>query len=150
MNFPRITPPPPRASPRHPGDGPTKPGVASTDYVKRKISESAADVEVLLQEHDNKLTIRSVLVAVGSVVAGVVSMVLFVDNRVAAQTDAGVKVHESRISTLEQQRTGDRSENNIRFERIELSQQRTEKKLDALLDRLDVRNPAPTPKDGGR
>lgn len=67
-----------------------------------------------------------------------------------ATSDAGAKGREARIAVLEQQRGADRGENNARFERLEASQARTEKKLDAILDRLDVPNPAPTPaKDGG-
>lgn len=109
-------------------------------------------IQPALQRHDWKNLVRSIVISGGMLITALVSMLIFVDNRVAAQTDAGVKVHESRLGALEQQRAGDRAENNGRFERIENSQQRTEKKLDALLDRLDVRNPAPTPvptKDGG-
>lgn len=110
-------------------------------------------IQPALQRHDWKNLVRSIVISGGMLITALVSMLVFVDNRVAAQTDAGIKVHESRIGALEQQRSADRAENNGRFERIEGSQQRTEKKLDALLDRLDVRNPAPTPvvasKDGG-
>lgn len=59
--------------------------------------------EQKLKKHDDKLTWRSIAVAVGGVAATVVAGLLFIDNRVAAQTDAGVKVHESRITALEQQ-----------------------------------------------
>src|SRR5690606_22258380 len=97
----------------------------------------------------NRLTLRSLAVAISVVALGVTSVLIFVDNRVQAQTDAGVKVHEARIGTLEQQRAADRTENNARFERLEASQSRAEKQLDALLDRLNVPNPAPAPKDGG-
>lgn len=42
------------------------------------------------------------------------------------------------------------TEVNGRLTRVEESGNRTERKLDKLLDRFDVRNPAPTPKDGGK
>lgn len=63
-----------------------------------------------------------------------------------AEADAGVKLHEVRISVLEQQT-------------VRLSQDQTadhkliigaNQKLDALLERMNVPNPAPTPKDGGQ
>lgn len=65
-------------------------------YFKRKMEE-------MLRQHDNKLTWRSVFVAIGAVAAAVIAGILFIDTRVAAQTDAGVKVHETRIVALEQQ-----------------------------------------------
>lgn len=110
-----------------------------------------------LARHDNKLTVRSVLIAGGCLIAGVTSALVFIDNRVAAQTDAGVRVHEQRISTLEQQRQSDRTEMNERLERIEKNANAdheltlgTSQKMDALLNKLNVPNPAPAPKDGGR
>ena len=89
------------------------------------------------------------MVAAATVLTGMATTIIFIDNRVAAATDAGVKVHESRITSLEQMSAADRSQNNTRFERLEAGQLRTDKKLDALLDRLNVRNPAPTPLDSG-
>lgn len=67
------------------------------------------------------------------------------------------KATEQRVTLLEQQRANDRQEQHVRDQRMESNQQQDHelalgnaRKLDALLDRLDVRNPAPTPKDGGR
>lgn len=67
-----------------------------------------------------------------------------------ATVDAGLKGVEARLTVVEQQRTSDRAEFNARFERLENQGNRAEKKLDALIDAAGVRNPAPTPKDGGR
>jgi hypothetical protein len=111
-----------------------------------------------LSRHDNKLTVRSVIIAGGCLVAGLASALVFVDNRVAAGTDAGVKVHEQRIATLEQQRSADRAEMNSRLQRLEENQNAdhalslgTSQKLDAVLNKLNVPNPAPAPtKDGGQ
>lgn len=135
-------PPQPLPSPRPPvvdgSDGRTPAyGVATPPYVQRKVDEVLSKL-------------RTLGVAVAAVAATVVAAIVFVDNRVQAQTDAGVRVHENRIGTLEQQRKEDRSENATRFERLEAGQARTDAKLDAVLDRLRVPNPAPTPKDGGQ
>lgn len=51
--------------------------------------------------HPSKL--RDLVVAVASVAGAVVVVLIFFDNRVAAQTDAGIKAQESRIKALEQQ-----------------------------------------------
>lgn len=117
---------------------------AAADEVKKQLLlERAADAASWLGKF------KALAAAVVVVAGGVVAVLIFVDNRVQAQTDAGVKVHEARIGNLEQQRAADRGENNARFERLEAGQARTDAKLDAILDRLRVPNPAPTPKDGG-
>lgn len=107
-------------------------------------------LQAAFQRHDSKLTVRSIVIAAGSLATGLAAVLIFLDNRVAAQTDAGIRVHEARITAAEQTASSDRAQNNIRFQRIEDGQLRTDKKLDALLDRLNVANPAPTPKDAGR
>lgn len=114
-------------------------------------------LRVVLDREANKITLRSVLIAAGAVASGVVLGIIFIDNRVAAQTDAGVRVHEQRITTLEQQRREDKDELDQRLKRIEANANAdhelalgTSQKLDRLLDRMNVPNPAPTPKDGGR
>lgn len=87
---------------------------------------------------------------------GVVSALSLVRTEARAQArevtnelDAGAKAHEARIATLEQQRTQDRQEAHERFLKIEESSRRQETKLDALLDRFRIPNPAPAPTDGG-
>jgi len=151
--------PPPASSPRPHADRmdelddepTTNPGAAvDVEYLKRKLGELEKGVEGALAAHDNKLTFRSVVVAVFAVGASVITAILFIDNRVQAQTDAGVRVEASRLTALEQTSSADRAQNDVRFRRIEEGQLRTDKKLDALLDRLNVQNPAPTPIDGGR
>ncbi len=101
--------------------------------------EFRAVVEPMLKEHDNKLTVRSVVVAIAAVAMGTFTAVTFVHNRVAAQGDAGVRVQaaeakadEARVPTMEQ-----------RLDRVD-------DKLDLLLDAARV--PAwkrPPPRDGG-
>jgi hypothetical protein len=46
---------------------------------------------------------RDIAVAIAAVGTSVIVALIFVDNRVAAQTDAGVKVMQSRVTALEQQ-----------------------------------------------
>lgn len=69
--------------------------LVTAEYVKRKLGELPAP------ERHSRL--KDLVVAVGAVAAAVVASIIFVDNRVAAQTDAGIKGHESRIVALEQQ-----------------------------------------------
>jgi hypothetical protein len=139
---------PPRPSPRPRVDRPD----VGLDEPKTDPGLQAA-----LQRHDWKLTVRSIIIAGGTLITGIVSVFVFIDNRVAAQTDAGVKVHEERISTLEQQRKEDRAELDARLKRIEANANAdheltlgTSQKVDKLLERFNVPNPAPAPKDGGR
>lgn len=110
-----------------------------------------------LARHDTKLTVRSVIVAAGALVAGIASFFVFIDARIARAADAGIQLHESRLSTVEQQRVADRSEMNARFQRLEDNQNAdrslslgTSQKIDRLLERFNVPNPAPAPKDGGQ
>jgi hypothetical protein len=75
-----------------------------------------------------------------------------------AVIDAGQKGLEARMTVIEQQRQADRSESNARLERIERNANDdhvltlgTSQKVDRLLERFNVPNPAPAPKkDGGR
>lgn len=102
--------------------------------------------EEMLLRHDDRLTLRSILVAVCAVGIGVVTAVMFIDNRVAAQTKASGEVEaakaealKARVETLEQ-----------RFNRFE---ERTDKQLNAALDALRVpptKRPPPLNEDGGQ
>lgn len=112
---------------------------------RTQTGEMRAIVEPLLKEHDNKLTFRSVLVAVGSVIVATVTALVFIDNRVQAGTDAGVKVHESRIIALEQQVPQLRQEVfDARSELRELYKAVVDKKRSAVLEQ-----PVPQARDGG-
>lgn len=134
----------PSPQPPQPPDGHTPAyGLATNQYVKDKVDPLLA-------------RLRALAAAIGIVASAVVAVIIFIDNRVQAQTDAGVKVHEERITTLEQQRKDDKAEVNIRFDRVELNQNAdhsliigVSQKMDALLRAQGVPNPAPTPKDGG-
>lgn len=105
---------------------------------KTRTGEFRAVVQPMLDAHDNKLTIRSVLIAVGSVAIGTVTALIFIDNRVAAETDAGMRVQaaelkgvDARVTTLEK-----------RFDRFD-------QKMDALLDAAHVPASKRPPRDGG-
>ena len=96
------------------------------------------DLHAALQRHDWKLTVRSIIIAGSALIGGIVSVLVFVDNRVAAQTDAGVKVHEQRIVTLEQNAKDDREKQAHDMRRINKKVDRLEDKLDLLLDKANV------------
>jgi len=75
----------------------TNPGATvNVSYLRAKLHEE-------FKAKGRRDWFRDILIAVGAVGASVVAGILFVDNRVQAQTDAGVRVHESRIVALEQQ-----------------------------------------------
>jgi len=116
-------PPPPAASPRPPKlhEGKTDPAIR----IIRPWMEEA------LKRHDNKLTLRSVLVAAAAVATSVIAGIIFIDNRVSAQTDAGMRAtaaelkgQDARVTTLEK-----------RFDRFE---ERTDKQMNLLLDAARV------------
>lgn len=84
----------------------TNPGApVDVAYLKKKMGEYEQTLDGELKKHDNRLTFRSVIVAICAVAVSVIMAIIFIDNRVQAQTDAGVKVHEERITTLEHQQT---------------------------------------------
>jgi hypothetical protein len=129
--------PRPQASPRPPtnqelDDGreltPAE-GVVSIELLRRKLAELPAP-------HSRLSTL---LTAIGVVLVAVVASIVFVDNRVAAQTDAGVavikaenKAMDARVTTLEK-----------RFDRFD-------QKMDLLLDAQRVPEwKRPPPLDGG-
>lgn len=96
-----------------------------------------------------KLTVAMCVVAVGTAFGAYV----FILNDARAQTAP----LEKRVETLEEQRKEDRNEQGNRMTRIEQNQNGdhglilgVSQKLDALLSAQGVRNPAPTPKDGGQ
>lgn len=102
-----------------------------------------------LQRHDNKLTVRSLVIAGGAVLTAIASVMTFIDSRVAHATDAGYRVLESR-TTANEQRSKDVAGELIDFKSEQRAvNSRTDAKLDALLSAMRVRNPAPAP-DGGQ
>lgn len=102
-----------------------------------------------LQRHDNKMTLRSFVIAAGAVATGVASVLTFIDSRVAHATDAGYKMLESR-TTSNELRAKDTASELIDFKTEQRAvNSRTDAKLDAVLSALRVRNPAPAP-DGGQ
>lgn len=101
----------------------------SIELLRRKLAELPAP-------HSRLSTL---LTAIGVVLVAVVASIVFVDNRVAAQTDAGVavikaenKAMDARVTTLEK-----------RFDRFD-------QKMDLLLDAQRVPEwKRPPPLDGG-
>lgn len=69
-------------------------------YLSRKLEEVAKLHDRKIRNGGWLMTVVGTIAACGVTVA---LFVLFVDNRVKAETDAGVAVHESRITALEQQ-----------------------------------------------
>lgn len=116
----------PRASPRPP---------------EPSLDEPLTDpsLHAALSRHDNKLTMRSLLIACGALVTGVATFFVFIDSRIAYATDAGVRVIaaeqkavDARVTTMEK-----------RVDRID-------EKLDLLLDAARVPQwKRPAPLDGG-
>jgi negative regulator of sigma E activity len=112
--------PKPRASPALPEapEGDTNPGYpVDVEYVRRKVNLARAAVHEEFAEKTKKDWFRNFVMAVGAVAATVVAVLVFVDNRVSAQTDAGMKVEaaervalEKRVGTLEQQTLQSRDE----------------------------------------
>jgi hypothetical protein len=144
-------PPPPRASPRlqlerddeqQDSSELTNPGfpIHQYEYLKDKLGELDEHFENTLKKHDNKLTWRSVAVAISAVGAGVVASILFIDNRVRAETDAGVAVMTEKHEALK-----------VRVETLEKRFDRFDQKLDLVLDAQRVPQwKRPPPMDGGK
>lgn len=119
---------PPRPSPR-PMFPPELPNEPKTD----------PHLRAALDRHDNKLTVRSVLIAGGALVAGITTAIIFVDNRVAAQTDAGVRVLAAEQRAID-----------TRLTTTEKRLDRFDDKLDLLLDAARVPAWKRPPSDGGQ
>lgn len=137
-------------------------GVWTAPVVQRKIEE--AKEETLVQVVRSRLvtlaltggfsiaTMSGVAFAYGKLVDTAKDAGAEAAKAAIAPAEAQGKGTEARVTVVEQQRAADRSEFNARFERLEAGQNRSERKLDKLLDRLDVPNPTPAPppaKDGG-
>jgi hypothetical protein len=117
---------PPRASPRPPAP---------------PLEEPLTDpsLHAALARHDNKLTWRSIFIAVGAVASGVVLGIIFIDNRVQAQTDAGVRVVQAEQKAIE-----------ARVQTLEKRFDRFDQKMDLMLDAQRVPDwKRPPPLDGG-
>ena len=97
-------------------------------------------LQAAFARHEQKLTLRSVGFAIAAVAGTVVAGILFVDNRVAAQTDAGVAVIKAEQKGLD-----------ARVTTMEKRLDRVDDKLDLLLDAARVPQwKRPAPLDGGR
>jgi hypothetical protein len=124
-----LTPPHPIASPRPPDPGPdelkTDPGLRR---VERRVKRSA--------------TLQSLVTAAGAVGAAVIGAIIFFDNRVQAQVDAGLSLQAQKHEVLQHQ-----------VNRLETNQDRLEQKVDLLLDAARVpmwKRPLDPAPDGGR
>lgn len=139
-------------------------GIPTLPYMDRKIAEAKEEAkkETLAGAVQAKLAAWIGAGVLGAVTLGGVALAY--DKLEDKASDAGTKAAQVqlapvveavkgldvRMSTLEQQRLGDRSEQNSRFERLERQGNRIEEKLDAQLRANGIPNPAPTPKDAGR
>lgn len=121
----------PEYAPELPDEPKTDPGsMVDADYVKRK-----------LEQQGHKLTLRSMAAAIAAVATTVVAGLIFIDNRVAAQTDAGVRVLDAQQKGID-----------ARVTTMEKRLDRVDDKLDLLLDAARVpkwKRPVPLTADGG-
>jgi len=92
-------------------------------------------------------TIAAIFVAAVGTFFGAYRVVL---GEARAQTDAGVSLQAQKLAITDADLQAFKRDVTVRFERYENQGNRTEKKMDALLDRFNVPNPAPAPKDGGQ
>lgn len=117
---------------------------------EQRVAEAVAHERLEAKKREHRVTFLSAVIAAGTLASSVVGVILFIDNRVAAQTADAGKVQEKRISDTEQrlERMGAEFTEHVKTESE--ARQRMEKKLNALLEHEGVRDPAPTPKDGGR
>jgi hypothetical protein len=121
---------PPRPSPR--------PSYERPD-VRDDEPRTDPSLHAALRRHDNKLTLRSFVIAAGALATGVASVLMFLDNRVAAATDAGVAVLKAEQKGLDARTTT-----------LEKRLDRVDDKLDLLLDAARVPQwKRPPPLDGG-
>lgn len=70
--------------------------------------------------------------------------------RAAAEAMREAKAADAKADATQRELIRFQTETSNRFDRMEQGQQRTDKKLDALLNAQGVWNPAPAPRDGGR
>jgi hypothetical protein len=126
---PRIVPPP-RASPR-----------IFADRLEPIEDEAKTDprMHAALARHDNKLTLRSVAIAAGTLATGIAMFFVFIDARIAHATDAGVRVQAAELKAVD-----------ARVTTMEKRLDRVDDKLDLLLDAARVPTwKRPPPLDGG-
>lgn len=96
-------------------------------------------LQAAFMRHDNKLTMRSIVIAAGTLATGLAAVLVFLDNRVAAQTDAGVAVMRAEQKAID-----------ARVTTMEKRLDRVDDKLDLLLDAARVPQwKRPPPLDGG-
>lgn len=138
-------------------------GVVTVPLLKRKLDEQKEEtfaalvksrfVTLLLMGGFSVATMSGVAYAYGKLIDNAKDAGTEAAKTTIAPVEAQAKGTEARTTVLEAQHVAELAETNGRFERIERDQNRAEKKIDKLLERLDVPNssPAPTlPKDGGR
>jgi hypothetical protein len=98
---PPVASPRPDVPPELDDEPTTNPGApVDVGYLKAKLEEVAT-------RHDAKIRnsgwLRTAVATVTGTGVAIAVFLVFVDNRVRAETDAGVAAHESRIKALEQQ-----------------------------------------------
>lgn len=124
----------PEPSPRPPENPPER----------TQTGEFRAVVEPMLDAHDRKMTLRGWITALVTAVSmtglGVVTAIIFVDNRVAAQTAKSAEVVTEKHDALR-----------ARVETLEKRFDRFDAKMDLMLDAQRVpQSIRPPPLDGGK
>ncbi len=94
--------------------------------------------------------LRNLITAAAATAAGLFAGVNYLDNRVMAQTDAGTRLVNIKADSTQHELERHEAEESAIHVRQEASQARLEMKLDVMLERFQIHNPAPAPKDGGR
>lgn len=140
-------PPSPRPSPRPPG--------RSSYYVGDDIDDEPITTGVYpaTREYTRHIAWLSVAKALGVTIVGIIAASIAGWRTVIAEAKAASEpgVESVRMQAASTQRELERFQTEVekRMERGDAQGDRMEKKFDVLLDRLNVRNPAPAPKDGG-
>jgi hypothetical protein len=135
-----------------PNEEPTNPGLmVGPEYVKRKLAATQAATRAEMHAEFQQKGRHDWFRTAGVLISALAASVFFVDRRVEAQTDAGVRVvnetikaQDARLTTLEK-----------RFDRYDAKLDRQSDQLELALDALRVpesKRPAPLPStaDGGR
>ena len=139
---------------------PGQPYRADSDKEPTTGEHRAAEIENALREREphieknlrEGMSQRLTVGLVGTVVIAVsTAFGAFFVLRAEAQTQGveAAKQVDQKATATQDELTRYKAEAAERFKRIEHQGDRTEQKMDALLDRFSVPNPAPRPKDGG-
>ncbi len=127
---PRLSPSPPLAP-----EGDTNPGqIVTVGALKTKMKTAAR---------------KGYAKSGGVGLAALLALAAFIDKRASAQVDAGTRVLNQQIKFLDDRQTRHENEETAIHLRESAEHARFDAKLDAMLTRFQIPNPAPAPKDAG-